>query len=83
VNIGQASLRLSNIHLWFFTNYIHQNTTIMLFSAGDKWPNIPDLTSQNRLWSKNYWTKSGDLGIMFLLKIFSIHWYRWFESQEV
>jgi hypothetical protein len=65
----------------FMVLYIHQNTTIMLFSAGDKWPNVPDLTSQNRLWSKKYWTKSGDLGIMFLLKRFPIRWYRWFESQ--
>jgi hypothetical protein len=59
-------------HTFMVLFYIHQNTTTMLFSAGDKWPNVPDLTSQNRLWSQHYWAKSGHLGIMLLPKRFPI-----------
>jgi hypothetical protein len=58
------SMRLSNIHLWSF---IYTRTLPCAFLQGTR-PNVPDHTSQIRHWSKNYWTKSGDLGIRFLLK---------------
>ena len=45
--------------------------------------NGPDLVSQDKLWNKNYWTESGDLGIIFLVKRFSIHWYRFVQSQRI
>jgi hypothetical protein len=38
---------------------------MLFFSAWDKWPNVPDFSSQNRLGSKNYWTEVEYLGIIF------------------